>query len=714
MTSDYLTVKEVAELMSKAERTIQIRANKESWTYLEENGRARGGKIKKYFLHGLPEEIQLAYNKGIAKTIPGESGQLPLEAGELLPPEAKTAPGVLSPPRLICSDLADWQTPIAQARFDLVTAYVAAKNKSKRKKESVMAAAADFVGAYNTGVPHPKIFTVVGQTSRKTLEKWHHTLKKNGYDLKSLAPKYGQHRKGVRVVTEGELAGMLRFALHPNCLKVSQIIRWTKKTMKKEGTPSVSSDATMRRALNDWKNRHKDRWVFCRHGEKALLDDVLPYLQRDASDLEVGDILVGDGHKLNFRVINPYTGKPTRPILLMFFDWASRHPAGWYIMMTETVQSIHAALRRSIIALGKIPAWVCLDNGKAFRAKFFTKTVDFEQAGIQGLYARLGIRTYFATKYNARAKPVERFFNTFNEMERLLPSYIGASISDKPAYLHRNEKLHKKLHNEYVPTVEQADAIIRSWVSDEYGSRPHRGINGSTPAEIWENGKGPGIDKDGLRYLMMSSKIKKIHRNGVTLFGINYYDERLYGYGKPVQVKHDILDMESVYIYTEDGSEFLCEAKPVRSVHPLARMTGNPLDLENVKWNIKRQRRLKKGTEAHAREMAAQIGPWNFPELEEEKEEALPLSPAQIIDIEKQAAETKVIHLDEHREPDLPLWEGDVYEVLLEKQCAGTELTANEMGVMREYEETKEYRMLKPRYEMLMEQWLDTAISNEQ
>ncbi len=49
-----------------------------------------------------------------------------------------------------------------------------------------------------------------------------------------------------------------------------------------------------------------------RDGEKALADKVEPYLKRDASLLEVGDVLVADGHRLNFQVINPFTGKTTR------------------------------------------------------------------------------------------------------------------------------------------------------------------------------------------------------------------------------------------------------------------------------------------------------------------------------------------------------------------------------------------------------------------
>ena len=384
-------------------------------------------------------------------------------------------------------------------------------------------------------------------------------------------------------------------------------------------------------------------------------------------------------------------------------------------MFTENIQCIHAALRRSILSLGKVPKAVLLDNGKAFKARVFNDTsLDFEQAGFRGLYGRLGIKTFFAWPYNAKSKPVERFFGTFNELERLLPSYTGASIDDKPAYLKRNEKLHKKLHNQFVPTIEQADTIIRAWVHDEYAGRPHRGLNGACPVDAWEAGKGPGVEEAGLRYLMMTTTDPKpVRRNGVNLFGINYYDEALYGYRKKVKVGYDMLDMERIYVYTEDGRDFLCEARPMRQVHPMARLSGNPLDMETIQQELKRKKRLKKATEAESRRAAAQIGPWNFPEIQQAKPT---LTKAEIEQIEAQAARTRVISLEEKREPELALWDGEAYERLLEKRARGEELTADQMVMMRAFEQTQEYAMLKEYYEELEERFFmgNDAVAHSQ
>ncbi|MCD7740098.1 MAG: hypothetical protein LUH11_01970, partial [Candidatus Gastranaerophilales bacterium] len=80
-------------------------------------------------------------------------------------------------------------------------------------------------------------------------------------------------------------------------------------------------------------------------GEKALSDKVEPYIKRDASLLEVGDILVVDGHKLAFQVINPFTGKPCRATLVGFLDWKSTALVGYEIMLEENTQCIASALR---------------------------------------------------------------------------------------------------------------------------------------------------------------------------------------------------------------------------------------------------------------------------------------------------------------------------------------------------------------------------------
>lgn len=134
-------------------------------------------------------------------------------------------------------------------------------------------------------------------------------------------------------------------------------------------------------------------------------------------------------------------------------------------MLEENTQCIASALRNAIINLNMIPKIVYQDNGRAFRAKYFTDDKGFGELGFYGLYAKLGIETVFARAYNARSKVIERFFKEFQEgFEKLMPSYVGSSIINKPAYLKRNENFHKNLHQDYVPTIEKTVKIIDMWL----------------------------------------------------------------------------------------------------------------------------------------------------------------------------------------------------------------------------------------------------------
>lgn len=720
-----LTARDIADLLETTKRSVALRAQSEGWTFINKQG--RGGSIKHYLLSTLPSDIQ-ARHAAVAQDqgLPSTKGENPFISQE----ESINSPFCDAPvpvgsaagagsflPSPTSSNLSPWQNTIAGARFDLCAAFLREKEAGRRRKKAGLSRgdlmqriASDFCDAFNKGMILKNLHGILGDVAPKTLEKWARLIRTSGYDLSALAPQYGQHKKGIRIVSEREMQALIKYALHPNQLRISQVIRWAKRDLERDGIPSPSSDATLRRAIEDWKNTNYDKWVFARQGEKALVDDVLPYIQRDPSLLEVGECLVADGHTLNFQVINPLTGRPGRATLIMWFDWASRYPAGWNIMFTESTQSIHAALRRAILALGKLPKHVLLDNGRAFKAKVFTQQGDFEQTGIRGLYARLGIDTHFAWPYNARSKPVERFFGSFNELERLLPSYTGQSIEDKPAHMHRNERLHRKLHeNAYVPTIEEAHGIIKSWAWTEYAERSHEGLAGKCPAELWKAGTGQGVDEELLRILMMSIVDKTVRRNGIIIQGVNYYHEALYGYRRPVQIRYDIEDMDRIHVYSEDGADYICTAEPVRSVHPLASTTGNPLDMHALKQGITLQRRLKQQTVSGFKAKADQaelppslagLVPQGVIELHPLSKSAK-LTPEESERIEVEAAQIKVLPI-RREEKKLFLTVAQAYEHHLKACARGEQLTADQEQLMKEYEASKEFSMLKPYYDGLL------------
>lgn len=478
----------------------------------------------------------------------------------------------------------------ALAKLDLIRKW----QEFRRKAVNKLQADYDFVKLYNSSNSY--LFTVLGKISRGSLHRWKASLD-GTEDYTRLIPnyKYVSVNEYRTCLTDEEIKIFMGLLLHPNRICIGKAIALTKYKLKEQGQSFIPADITFRRYAKWFKDNNYDKWVLARDGEKALSDKVEPYIKRDASLLDVGDILVADGHKLAFQVINPFTGKPCRATLVGFLDWKSTALVGYEIMLEENTQCIASALRNAIIDLDMIPKIVYQDNGRAFRAKYFTDDKGFGELGFYGLYAKLGIETVFARPYNARSKVIERFFKEFQEgFEKLMPSYVGSSIINKPAYLKRNEKFHSNLHNDYIPTIEETIKMIDMWLKFK-NSQPCTNAPNMTITEVLENRKKQNIDKSLLDDLMLATEVKTIQRNGVRFLNCDYFDERLYGLRGKVLVKYNLFDLTNVKIFTPKG-EYLCTAERVTETHPMAKILGTVEDLEDYKQKIQKQQKLRRKT----------------------------------------------------------------------------------------------------------------------
>lgn len=479
---------------------------------------------------------------------------------------------------------------IALARLDLIRKW----QEFRRKAVNKLQADYNFVKLHNSSNSY--LFTVLGKISRGSLHRWKASLD-GTEDYTRLIPnyKYVSVNEYRTCLTDEEIKIFMGLLLHPNRICIGKAIALTKYKLKEQGQSFIPADITFRRYAKWFKDNNYDKWVLARDGEKALSDKVEPYIKRDASLLDVGDILVADGHKLAFQVINPFTGKPCRATLVGFLDWKSTALVGYEIMLEENTQCIASALRNAIINLDMIPKIVYQDNGRAFRAKYFTDDKGFTELGFYGLYAKLGIETVFARPYNARAKVIERFFKEFQEgFEKLMTSYVGSSIINKPAYLKRNEKFHQNLHQEFIPTIDETIKMIDVWLKFK-NSQPCTNAPNMTIAEVLESRKKQNIDINMLDDLMLATEVKTIQRNGIRFLNCDYFDERLYGLRGKVLVKYNLFDLTSVKVFTTKG-EYLCTAERVTETHPMAKILGTVEDLEDYKQKIQKQQKLKRKT----------------------------------------------------------------------------------------------------------------------
>lgn len=606
----WLSIEKVAELKSVSGRAIRkaISINKDKYIIRTVTGNkgGNGGERYEILLSSLEPEIQIKYfNTHYLDITPKSNDTYATPSISHNHPNSHTLGGVTPPLFLKKLTLVKADTDIkneqyipeaakniALARLDLINAWQkyrslqSAKNKNTDK---------EFIGLYNSGIPYPEIYEVIGKTSLATLYRWRKDYEQNK-DFKTLIPNYNYGSMFFKQtkLSDAERKWFLDLLLCPNKISVGNAVRLIKFVLERQNINDVCCYSTYKRFADWYKKVHFDIWTLMREGQKALRDKVEPYITRNPELLNVGDALVADGHTLDFEVINPVTGKPCRATLVAYLDWASFDIAGYEIMLSENTQCIASALRNSIIRLGKMPKIAYQDNGKAFRSRFFTSK-NLDECGFYGIFGNLGIVPVFAQPYNARAKVIERFFREFTQTcESLMPSYVGNSPVNKPAYKNRNEKFHKKMHNKIIPTLDEAKLYIEKWL-EFYRAQPCPHHKDKTIGQVFYEGIGDGVDVDTLDDLMLAQKTRKTGTNGIRFLNNNYYSPELYGLKDAVVIKYSLFDLSYVKIYTKKGG-FICKAHTKLALNPMARLLGDAKDMQSVKEAIELQRRLEQKT----------------------------------------------------------------------------------------------------------------------
>ena len=643
--NEYINIKEIAQAKGlKSTRSIRMEINKPESKYISREVKVNGGMSYEILFSSLEPELQQKLRKCETKSM------------AIVPLNYK--PPVIT----------DKARQTANHRMNIVKAALEHRNKYPSIKE----ADAEFLDLYNSGLYLPKAYEFLGSISIGTLRRYIQAYKKTG-NAESLIPQYKITKQGEynSILDDNMKKVLLALLLHQNKFGYNTAIRLAKQVLIKKGydEDALPSNITFKRFAEHFRRNHYAEWVLRREGMKAYHDKVEPYIERDISKIEVGDVLIADGHVLNFQVINPFTGKPTRATLVGFLDWKSTALVGYEIMMSENTQCIASALRNSILNLGLIPKVVYQDNGKAFKAKYF-QNIDFDEAGFNGIYAKLGIKSVFAKPYNARAKVIERFFLEFQEeFEKMMTSYIGTSIENKPAWMKRGEKLHREMHNKltknYIPTIQETIKFIDCWL-DYHNSKPCPNNRSKTIQEMLNDISKENIDKSILNDLMMKTEARTINKHGITFLGMHYRSDYLLDLREKVFIKYSLFDLSKVIVYSIKG-EFLCIARQVEKVHPMANHLGTVKDMEQFKQQIqKQQRRFKRVKKEFLK---------YFPK---EKAEAIEIEQEEVIEIEKfEQTKTPLKRKLNFREQQMnvPVFNADYekYEWLMKYGCTNPE-----------------------------------------
>ena len=600
------TDKAVAEL-GRDIRTIRrwIKEKKIKFEYV--TGQGRGGQTLLVDIESCKQFLDKSFKVTFLNDKESDTEQSDIQQSDIVPFQSDLC---IETPQSTINDtifgdtISEYARETAMLKASLLTIIIdelrIAKNATKCWR--------DIINRYNTGQLVPTLLARWGKREYRTLRGLLTIYEDSKCNYEVLIKK--EKRATGHAVTEDEKNFLLSLLLKDNHIKIETAINQLKHTAATSDLHSPTHERTLRRWVEEYKKENPLIWHLSRDGEKYVKDKLLPSIIRDARQLNVGDVLIADGHTLAFDIIDPVSGKPRRMTFIVFYDWASRMPVGATIANTENSAHILLALRNAILNLGRIcgfgndgciPLAVYLDNGKAFKSKLFHGNWDKHDIEVEmtGIYERLGIEVSFAWPYNARSKPVERYFSTFQEgFERFQDTFRGSNIIDKPAWLQRNETFARKIRNHQPVEYTEALQMVNYYVHEVYGTNPHSGIAKKRPIDVLNSFRADAsrrIDREQLHFLMLKSEQRTITKEGIRLNNILYHHDKLINrVTQPVIVRYDLCDVRSIMVYDAKDRP-LCPAIARESVHPFVKLAKDRPTSENeLKKQIEKQRKTLK------------------------------------------------------------------------------------------------------------------------
>ncbi|HUX03062.1 MAG TPA: Mu transposase C-terminal domain-containing protein [Phycisphaerae bacterium] len=299
--------------------------------------------------------------------------------------------------------------------------------------------------------------------------------------------------------------------------------------------------------------------VLYRYGEKAYDDQCCPFIERDYESIAPNDWWVADHRQLDVACLGP-GGRPAFPWITRWMDVRSRKVVGRAMTFGPDTDILMASLRRAMLKHG-VPRNGYFDNGRDFKAKTFTGgsrrfRYEVDEQRVRAALAHLPMEVHFARRFNAKAKPIERFYGTMSsQFDRQFLTWRGNSIPNRPEKMGQLMKAYREQN--LLPTAADLEAALIEWEDEVYANTPHRGqgMNGRTPNEVYGDGTGPRtvtrVSEDELILLMMrTSDTRTVARNGVKHWGLYFNSPELMGIqGRKVYLRFDPAEIGRVYVH---------------------------------------------------------------------------------------------------------------------------------------------------------------------
>ena len=527
----WLSTEEVAELLGYEKSTIRKKSANGEYVcrYISSNV-GRGGRKMEILLESLPEQAQRAYHNAS-----GES-QVVVNTTHTSTKE---------------------QRKKGELRALAITEYRKFSkqciNEGIKKKTEIMDL---FVKKWNDSNDF--------QISKKSLYDWMKKTKTG--NVEKLVDKRGGYNRGQTTIPE-------KYSKLFDSLYLQQ----TKPTIEScfrevQLQANINGDFLpgIKAFRNYVKNMDQALLIRAREGKKAFDDKCMPYIERDYSKLHPNQFWVSDHHLWDIFVRVP-DGKGS---------WKLERPWGSYWMDMRTRKMMSSIIRTESpnsdvvlcsFGLGVehfgIPNGVRLDNGKDYKARdmfypegHYIVSEEDKKKIFNSLAANLQIEVTYAIPYNAKAKPIERVFNTFEEqLGKKYPSYAGSNAKKRPEDL-------KDLNIMDVITLEEFIVQHNQYVYEIYNNSGHSGdaMYGKSPNQVYADEPFTirRASKEVLFFSLMRVKGQRtVQRNGITFKGIHFYNDNCINYiGQKVTARYDPTKPEILYVFdTNENFLFIAE-----------------------------------------------------------------------------------------------------------------------------------------------------------
>jgi putative transposase len=613
------SAKEIAAILGKSQRTIELRAKNENWPYIEEAGNGRGGKTKKYPLSGLPADVQeaIVHKEGVnpqmlpalkpaaaAVMISRHTGADEFLSGCNMTNalQAITTNGKGYDPETAIreQDLTDPRIAKIMGILREVDAIPRDWNQGKRKWiESI---------AMRHAVRWQSIYRWMKKYEKKGIAGLRHT-KSYADSPRVWTPEAIDF--WVSLCGKREHRDANRRALYNNCLIIEA---------HRRGWIIGGYDSA-----NWWfEKRWNPALEAMQRGGMRALDNILPPILRDYSDLAPFQILVGDQHRFDRWVMDEETGEIFRPEGYLWQDLRTRMIYGAAVDKKYDAWLIGLALRMGVSFYGAFGS-IYTDNGKPEISRFVTSilanlrshgmewektdelvtdTLDVDAEEISPCCLMPGSHRKAIVK-NAKAKMIE---GTFDKIEDIMSSVLmlpghTKKMKEDIHYQDIDQQEAQKLAEQGKLLTSREFAIAMYHACDYYNrEKVHRGVRAEwawkpKPAQVTpfdclracynNDGWRPKMMSNAAADLLFLARDHRIINKGMISLNNEFYvaDALIPMHKERVDIRYNPMTYAECHVYR--GGKYVCTAFPVE------RSSMIDADLASQKIAEKRERRAK-------------------------------------------------------------------------------------------------------------------------